>query len=46
MILVTTFVTAFVVCLARRRCDVILAMLRTSQPYKAKRAHSQLAEAA
>jgi transposase len=37
---------AAVICLARRRCDVILAMLRTSQPYKARRAHSQLAEVA
>jgi transposase len=26
---------AALICLARRRCDVILAMLRTRQPYRA-----------
>ena len=26
---------AALICLARRRCDVILAMLRTGQPYRA-----------
>lgn len=25
---------AAIICLARRRCDVILAMLRTRQPYR------------
>jgi transposase len=28
--------TAAIICLARRRCDVILAMLNTGQPYKPK----------
>ena len=32
---------AAVICLARRRCDVILAMLRSSTPYQAKVPHDQ-----
>ena len=30
--------TAAVICLARRRCDVILAMLRSREPYRAEEA--------
>ena len=37
--------TAAVVCLARRRCNVILAMLRTRQPYRAEAARHQPAAA-
>jgi transposase len=37
---------AAVICLARRRCDVILAMLRTQQPYQAGGAQPQAAQAA
>jgi transposase len=37
---------AAVICLARRRCDVILAMLRTQQPYQAGGARPQAAQAA
>ena len=33
--------TAAVICLARRRCDVILAMLRSRTPYQAKVPHDQ-----
>ena len=36
---------AALICLARRRCDVILAMLRTHQPYQPTRP-SELASAA
>ncbi len=32
---------AAVICLARRRCDVILAMLRSRTPYQAKVPHDQ-----
>lgn len=35
-----------IICLARRRCDVILAMLRTSQPYRLPAAPQPLADAA
>ena len=31
---------AAVICLARRRCDVILAMLRSRKPYQAETAHA------
>jgi hypothetical protein len=37
---------AALICLARRRCDVILAMLRTGQPYQPTRPGAGLAEAA
>jgi transposase len=37
---------AALICLARRRCDVILAMLRTSQPYQPARPAPSLAQAA
>jgi hypothetical protein len=39
---------AALICLARRRCDVILAMLRTSQPCQPARdaRHTGLADAA
>ena len=37
---------AALICLARRRCDVILAMLRTGQPYQPTRPESELANAA
>jgi transposase len=37
---------AALICLARRRCDVILAMLRTGQPYQPIRAGAGLSEAA
>jgi transposase len=37
---------AALICLARRRCDVILAMLRTRQPYQPTRPAPQLADAA
>ena len=37
---------AALICLARRRCDVILAMLRTGQPYQPARPAPGLAEAA
>ena len=39
---------AALICLARRRCDVILAILRTGQPYQAARAaqHAELADVA
>jgi transposase len=37
---------AALICLARRRCDVILAMLRTHQPYQPDRPASELADAA
>ena len=37
---------AALICLARRRCDVILAMLRTHQPYQPARPTSELADAA
>ena len=37
---------AAVICLARRRCNVILAMLRTHQPYQAGRAQPEIAQAA
>jgi transposase len=34
---------AALICLARRRCDVILAMLTTGQPYQPTRRHPELA---
>jgi hypothetical protein len=37
---------AAVICLARRRCDVIVAMLRTRQPYQSTRHAPSLADAA
>lgn len=37
---------AALICLARRRCDVILAMLRTGQPYQPARHAAKLADAA
>lgn len=37
---------AALICLARRRCNVILAMLQTGQPYSPSHRTSQLAEAA
>jgi transposase len=37
---------AALICLARRRCDVILAMLRTGQPYQPARRAASLPEAA
>jgi transposase len=37
---------AALICLARRRCDVILAMLRTGQPYQPARPVPRLADAA
>jgi transposase len=37
---------AALICLARRRCDVILAMLRTGQPYQPARPTTELAQAA
>ena len=37
---------AALICLARRRCDVILAMLRTRQPYRSTRHAPSLADAA
>jgi hypothetical protein len=39
---------AALICLARRRCDVILAMLRTGQPCQPARKpqHGELADAA
>ena len=37
---------AALICLARRRCDVILAMLRTGQPYQPARPAPELANAA
>jgi transposase len=37
---------AALICLARRRCDVILAMLRTHQPYHPTRPTASLPEAA
>ena len=33
--------TPAVICLARRRCDAILAMLRSRTPYQAKVPHDQ-----
>jgi hypothetical protein len=33
------------ICLARRRCDVILAMLRTGQSYRPARDAAKLADA-
>jgi hypothetical protein len=36
---------AALICLARRRCDVILAMLRTGQPYQPTRPAPVLTEA-
>lgn len=38
--------TAALICLARRRCDVILAMLRTRQPYQPTRPAPAMATAA
>ena len=37
---------AALICLARRRCDVILAMLRTGKPYQPNRCAPPLADAA
>lgn len=37
---------AALICLARRRCDVILAMLRTQQPYQAGGTQPEAAQAA
>ena len=37
---------AALICLARRRCDVILAILRTRQPYQPARPAPELAHAA
>ena len=37
---------AALICLARRRCNVILAMLRTQQPYQAARPLPDIAQAA
>ena len=37
---------AALICLARRRCDVILAMLRTGQPYRPARPAPSLPKAA
>lgn len=37
---------AAVICLARRRCDVILAMLRSGQPYRSDASHQHDAVAA
>ena len=37
---------AAVICLARRRCNVILAMLTAQTPYRAKHQEAELAEAA
>ena len=37
---------AALICLARRRCDVILAMLRTHQPYRPLRHPAELPKAA
>ena len=37
---------AAVMCLARRRCNVILAMLATQTPYQTRRKPAELAEAA
>jgi transposase len=37
---------AALICLARRRCNVILAMLRTQQPYQAASGHPEIARAA
>ncbi len=37
---------AAIICPARRRCDVILAMLRTNQPYRLPAAPQPLADAA
>jgi transposase len=37
---------AALICLARRRCDVILAMLRTRQPYQPDRPAPRIADAA
>jgi transposase len=37
---------AAVICLARRRCDVILAMLRDNEPYRSQRGAPPLAAAA
>ena len=37
---------AALICLARRRCDVILAMLRTGQPYQPARPATTLTSAA
>jgi hypothetical protein len=37
---------AALICLARRRCNVILAMLATRQPYRASQPANDLAEAA
>jgi transposase len=37
---------AALICLARRRCDVILAILRTGQPYRAEQPAPALAKAA
>lgn len=37
---------AALICLARRRCNVILAMLRTQQPYVASRGTAELRQAA
>jgi hypothetical protein len=36
---------ATLICLARRRCDVILAMLRTGQSYRPARDAAKLADA-
>jgi hypothetical protein len=37
---------AAIICLARRRCNVILAMLATQSPYRAGHAQPDLAQAA
>jgi hypothetical protein len=37
---------ATVICLARRRCNVILAILRTQQPYQARDTRPEIAQAA
>ncbi len=37
---------AALICLARRRCDVILAILRTGQPYQPARHNDTLSQAA
>ena len=37
---------AALICLARRRCEVILAMLRTGQPHQPDRPRRHLAQAA
>jgi hypothetical protein len=35
---------AAIICLARRRCNVILATLATQQPYQTNHQHTQLPE--